>query len=80
LETSTPGAPLLDRLRELLDHLEVHVRLEQGEADLAHRLGDVVVGQRAALADAGQGVLELLCQRVEHRGLTLRASGSCGPR
>ena len=53
-------AALLDRGRELLDDLEVDVRLEQREADLAHRAGDVLLGQGAAAADAGEGLLELL--------------------
>ena len=52
--------------RELLDDLEVDVGLEQREADLAHRGLDVVVGQRAALADAGERALELLGEGVEH--------------
>ncbi len=41
--------PLLDGARELLDDLEVDVRLEQRETDLADRLGDVLFGQRATL-------------------------------
>ena len=52
--------PLLHRARELLDDLEVHVGLEQREAHLAHRLGDVVLGQLAARADVAQGVLQAL--------------------
>ena len=47
-------AALLDGRRELLDDLEVDVGLEQREADLAHRLVDVVLGQRAAGADVGR--------------------------
>ena len=53
-------AALLHGRRELLDDLEVDVRLEQREADLAHRAIDVVLRQRAALADAGQRSLQLL--------------------
>ena len=52
---------------ERLDDLEVDVGLEQGETDLAHGRVDVVLGQRPALADAGQRVLELLGEGVEHR-------------
>ena len=59
-------AALLDRRRELLDDLEVDVGLEQREADLAHGLVDVVLGQRAAGADVGEGRLELLGEGVEH--------------
>ena len=51
---------LLDRRRELLDDLEVDVRLEQREPDLAQRGVDVVLGQRAALADTRQRALQLL--------------------
>ena len=38
---------LLHRRRELLDDLQVDVRLEQREPHLAHRLVDVVLGERA---------------------------------
>ena len=37
---------LADALEELLDHPEVHVGLEQGEADLAQRRVHVGLGQR----------------------------------
>ena len=57
---------LAHRRDERADDPEVDVRLEQREADLAHRLGDVLVGQRAALAHAVEGALELLGERVEH--------------
>ena len=53
-------AALLHGRRELLDDLEVDVGLQQGEPDLAHRGVDVVLGQRAALAHAGQRSLQLL--------------------
>ena len=55
-----PERTLLDGVGEALDDLEVDVGLEQREADLAHRGVDVVLGQRAAAADVGQGRLELL--------------------
>ena len=64
--TSLPSARSLTLRRELLDDLEVDVGLEQREADLAHRLVDVVLGQRAAGTDVGQGRLELLGEGVEH--------------
>ena len=41
-----------------LDDLEVDVRLEQGEADLAHRRVDVGLGQLAARADVGERRLQ----------------------
>jgi hypothetical protein len=59
-------AALLDGGRERLHDLEVHVGLQQGETDLAHRLVDVGLGQRAALAHAGERVLQLFGEGVEH--------------
>ncbi len=44
-------AALLQLGRELAHDLEVDVGLEQREADLAHRRIDVLLGQRAAVAD-----------------------------
>ena len=62
------GVERLERLRaqgallhgrgELLDDLEVHVRLQQREAHLAHRLRDVLLGQLAARADIAEGLLK----------------------
>src|SRR5262249_25335183 len=66
LEDLDPERPLLDRRRELLDDLEVDVGLEQREADLAHRLVDVILRQRTALADSRERALQLLRQRIEH--------------
>ena len=43
---------------ERFDDFEVDVRLEQGEADLAHRRVDVGLAQLAARADVGEGRLE----------------------
>src|SRR5213076_2451780 len=69
---------LLHRRRELLDDLEVHVRLEQREADRAHCLVDVVLGELAPRADVAEGGLEPLRERVEHRLLRL-AGGARQP-
>ena len=49
---------LLDVRDEVLDDLEVHVRLEQGEADLAHRLGDRLLVEAALLAEVAEDALE----------------------
>ncbi len=59
-------AALLDLGGELLDDLEVDVRLEQGQADLAHRRVDVLLAQRAVLAQVAERGLELLGEGVEH--------------
>ena len=81
LEHLGAEAALLDRGRELLDDLEVDVGLEQREADLAHRRVDVVLGQRAAAADAGEGRLELLGEGVEHsRAARVPAGRAAGRR
>ena len=55
-----PGAEaaLLDLRGERLDDLEVDVGLEQREADLAHRLVDVGLGQLAARANVGERLLK----------------------
>ena len=45
-------------LDEVLDDLEVDVRLEQREADLAHRARDRFVVERAALPQVAEGALE----------------------
>ena len=43
---------------EVLDDLEVDVGLEQGEADLAHRLVDGVLVEPLGAAEVAQGRLE----------------------
>ena len=64
--TSAPSARSFTLAVNSLDDLEVHVGLEQREADLAHGGVDVGLGQRAALADVGERRLELLGEGVEH--------------
>ena len=51
------GADVLD---ELVDDGEVHVGFEQGEADLADGVGDVLVGDGAFAAEVLKGALELI--------------------
>ena len=70
---------LLHRGGELLDDLEVDVGLEQRQADLAHGLVDVVLGQLAARADVGEGRLEAFGERVEHRLSRLQPGGRAAP-
>ena len=45
---------------EVLDDVEVHVRLEQGGAHLAHGLGDVVLGNPPASGEAAKGGVEAI--------------------
>ena len=47
---------------ELLDDLVVDVRLQQGRADLAHRLADVVLGDPPAAGHLAEDVAELFGQ------------------
>ena len=58
LEHACAEARSLDAGDELLDDLEVDVGLEQREADLAHRLVDVVLAQLAARAQVRQRALQ----------------------
>ena len=64
--TSLPSARSLTAAVKRAHDLEVDVRLEQREADLAHRLVDVVLVQLAARADVGEHGLELVGEGVEH--------------
>ena len=51
------GADVLD---ELVDDGEVDVGLEEGEADLADGVGDVLVGDGALAAEGLEGALEFV--------------------
>ena len=51
---------LADRLDEVLDDLEVDVRLEQRKADLPHRARDRFVVERSPLAEVAERALEAL--------------------
>ena len=51
---------LLDLRDEVLDDLEVDVGLEQREADLAHRLRDLLVVEPTLAAEVAEGVLKLV--------------------
>ncbi len=62
------GGTLLHARDEILDDLEVDVRLEEGEADLPHRLGKVLFGQRSMAPEVAEGRLQLVGKRVKHAG------------
>ena len=55
LEDVGADRPLADAGHEVLDDLEVDVRLEQGEPDLAHRGVDVGLADAAAAGQVGEG-------------------------
>ena len=57
---------LLDRVGEVTRDLEVDVRLEERETDLAHRLGDGLLVEAAAATEAAERRLELVGEGVEH--------------
>ena len=67
-ETYGPGSTLLHARDEVLDDLEVDVRLEEGEPDLPHRLGEVVLGQLPMPPEIAEGRLQLVGKCVEHAG------------
>jgi hypothetical protein len=63
---------LADAADEVLDDLEVDVRLEQRETDLAHRGIDVRLADAATAGQVGERLAKALAQAVEHG----RKSGS----
>jgi hypothetical protein len=63
---STSGRALAHLGDELLHDLEVDVRLEQREPDLAHGLRDRLLVEAALAAEVAKGVLELVGEGVEH--------------
>ncbi len=60
---------------ELLHHLEVDVRFQKRQADLAHGGVDVVFGEAALAAQAGEDVLQTLGQAFEHGNLRMVTRG-----
>ncbi len=56
----------LDRGSEVTRDLEVHVRLEEREPDLAHRLRDGVLVEATAPTETAERGLELVGEGVEH--------------
>jgi hypothetical protein len=62
------GRALLHARDEVLDDLEVDVRLEQSEPDLAHGLREVLFGQRPVPSEVAEGRLQLVGKRVKHAG------------
>ena len=51
---------------ELLGDLEINVRIEQGHAHLAQRLGDVGFADFAESPEVAEGLLEFIAERVKH--------------
>ena len=66
LEDLRAQRPLAHPRDEVLDDLEVDVRLEQRETDLAHRSIEVRFGHAAATGQPGEGLAEAVAEGVEH--------------
>src|SRR5688572_14165575 len=75
LEDVLAGGAFAHRPHELLDDLEVDVRLEQGEADLARGARDGLLVEARSLAQVAERVLEPVSERVEHGPSAYRACG-----
>ena len=72
-EDVLPERALFHRRGEVTGDLEVHVRLEQGQANLAHRLGNGLLIEAATASEAAERGLELVGEGVEH-GRTVYAA------
>ena len=66
LEDLLAERPLADGGDEVAHDREVDVRLEQREADLAHRTRDRLLVELALLAQVAEGALQLVGEAVEH--------------
>ena len=73
LQHLLPERPFPHGRHELLDHLEVDVRLEQREADLARRACDRLLVESRAPSEVAEGVLEAVGESVEHGPKRTRA-------
>ena len=56
----------LDAGDQLLRHAELHVRLEQRDADLAEGVGDVFIGNFADTTEVAEGLVEVVAEGGEH--------------
>jgi hypothetical protein len=63
---------LLYRRDEVAGDLEVDVCLQEGEADLAHRLRDRLVVEAALAAEIAQRRLQAAGERIEHGRRSVR--------
>ena len=66
LEHVLPGGAGAHAIDDLLRDLEVDVRLEEGEADLAQRGLDLGLGEDTLAAEGLEYPLEPLAERLEH--------------
>ena len=75
LEDVGADGPLAHAGHEVLDHLEVDVGLEEGEADLAHRRIDVGLGHAAATVSPAS-----VLRRPSERVSNIEGMAPCGDR
>ena len=68
--TSWPIGFLDDVLDELVDDFEIHIRFEQGRADVLHGLADVFLADPAAAGKGAEHAAEFVGECVEH-GLSI---------
>ncbi len=73
LEDVLPQRPFPYCADELLDHLEVDVRLEERKADLTRGARDRLLVEARPAAEVAEGVLESVGERVEHGPSAYRA-------
>ena len=74
------GATSADRFDELANDTELHIRFEEGRANLAERLVQVCFAQPAAAPQAASDPLETIGKCVEHEEVRLPDSGRSAPR
>jgi hypothetical protein len=71
--------PLAHPGDEVLHHLEVDVRLQQGEAHLTEGGVDLGLGQPSVAPQAGEGLLQPVGEGVEHAWAFLCLIGGRAP-
>ena len=68
--------PLLHPGDQALHDPDVDVGLEEGEADLATHLVDVLLGEATAAAEAGEDAVEAVGEGVEHGAVMATGAGA----
>ena len=66
LGDGSPDRVLHHLIAELVDDLQMHIRLKQRRAHLAHRLADVLLADSSAPREVAEGGVESLGKRLEH--------------
>src|SRR3990172_3307846 len=61
-----PDRPVFDAAEQVTRHADVHVRLEQGQPDLAQGCVDVALAQPSLPAQTGKDVIQPIREGLEH--------------